>query len=230
MKRKVSLSTTVTLILLSMALTVSLTMLLSMRHFNNELQQVSDRQAEYEHIHNVDSIVRKYYPNLDEALLREGISQGFIDGLGDPYAVYYNPNRYAVERLRMTGSAKDTGITLAMDAEGRVVIGRVQSKSSAGKAGVKEGDVVEKVDGTPVAEIPLNELHALMSAEKVLLTVQQEGETQAFTLNSVEYEVDSVQSATLVPSVISAFTRFTTTHPPNSGRRWPPCRSRGLRV
>ena len=88
MKRKISLSTTITLILLTMALTVSLTMLLSMRHFNSQLQQVGQRQTEYEHIHEVDSIVRKYYPNLDEELLRQGITQGYIDGVGDPYAVY----------------------------------------------------------------------------------------------------------------------------------------------
>ena len=40
MKKKISLSTMLTLILLTMALTISLTMLLAMRHFNNQLQLV----------------------------------------------------------------------------------------------------------------------------------------------------------------------------------------------
>jgi thiamine biosynthesis lipoprotein len=78
MKRKISLSTTVTLVLLTMALTISLTMLLAMRHFNNQLQLVSQRQKMYSHINDVDKIVREYYPDLDEALLRQGIAKGYI--------------------------------------------------------------------------------------------------------------------------------------------------------
>ena len=62
MKRKISLSTTITLILLTMALTVSLTMLLAMRHFNDQLKMVGERQEMYTHVHDVDSVVREYYP------------------------------------------------------------------------------------------------------------------------------------------------------------------------
>lgn len=198
MKRKISLSTTVTLILLTMALTVSLTMLLSMRHFNSQLQQVGQRQAEYEHIHDVDSIVRKYYPNLDEELLRQGITQGYIDGVGDPYAVYYNPTRYAAERLRLSGKADDTGITLALNAEGKVAVGRVQPNSAAGKAGVKAGDLVTAVDSEPVEGKNLAELHTLMNAaQKVVLTVQRGKDTHAFEVSAFEYTVRSVQDAML---------------------------------
>lgn len=198
MKRKISLSTTVTLILLTMALTVSLTMLLSMRHFNNQLQQVGQRQTEYEHIHDVDSIVRKYYPNLDEELLRQGITQGYIDGIGDPYAVYYTPTRYAAERLRLSGKANDTGITLALNAEGKVTVGRVQPNSAAGKGGVKAGDLVTAVDSAPVEGKSLAELHTLMNtSQKVVLTVQRGEDTHAFEVSAFEYTVRSVQDAKL---------------------------------
>ena len=198
MKRKISLSTTITLVLLTMALTVSLTMLLSMRHFNSQLQQVGQRQAEYEHIHDVDSIVRKYYPNLDEELLRQGITQGYIDGIGDPYAVYYNPTRYAAERLRLSGKANDTGITLVLNAEGKVAVGRVQPNSAAGKAGVKAGDLLTAVDRVPVEGINLAELHTMMNAtQKVVLSVQRGEEELAFELSPFEYTVRSVQDTML---------------------------------
>ena len=75
MKKKISLSTMLTLILLTMALTISLTMLLAMRHFNNQLQLVGERQAMYTHINDVDKKVREYYPDLDEDALRQGITQ-----------------------------------------------------------------------------------------------------------------------------------------------------------
>lgn len=198
MKRKISLSTTVTLVLLTMALTISLTMLLAMRHFNSQLQQVGQRQSEYEHIHDVDSIVRKYYPNLDEELLRQGITQGYIDGIGDPYAAYYNPTRYAAERLRLSGKANDVGITLVLNAEGKVTVGRVQTNSAAGKAGVKAGDLVTALDRAPVEGMNMAELHTMMNANpKVVLTVQRDKEELAFELAPFEYTVRSVQDAML---------------------------------
>ena len=202
MKRKISLSTTVTLVLLTMALTVSLTMLLAMRHFNSQLQQVGQRQSEYEHIHDVDSIVRQYYPNLDEELLRQGITQGFVDGLGDPYAVYYNPTRYAAERLRMSGKADNVGVTLSFDSEGKLRVGRVQPESAAGKAGVKAGDLLVAVDSTPIESMTVAELVNLMNtAKKVVLTVQRDEDTHAFELSSFEYTVRTIEDATLEGNV-----------------------------
>ena len=102
MKRKVSLSTTLTLALLTMAVTISLTMLLAMRYFNSQLQLVSQRQAMYSHINDVDKIVREYYPNLSEELLRQSIAQGYVAGVDDAYATYYTPDQYVSEQLRLS--------------------------------------------------------------------------------------------------------------------------------
>ena len=201
MKRKVSLSTTVTLILLTMALTVSLTMLLAMRHFNDQLQLVSQRQAMYSHINDVDKKVREYYPDLDEESLRRGITQGYIYGLNDPYAVYYDPARYAAEQLRLAGKANNVGVTLSLDAGAHVVVSRVQPNSAAGKAGVQKGDVVTAVDGTPITGKSLSELQTLMNTStKVLLTVQRGEESHAYELAAFEYVVRTVQE-TVIDSI-----------------------------
>lgn len=198
MRRKISLSTTLTLILLTMALTVSLTMLLAMRHFNNQLQLVSQRQAMYSHINDVDKKVRAYYPNLDEESLRKGITQGYIYGLNDPYAVYYDPARYAAEKLRLAGKANNTGVTLGLDAEARVVVVRVQPNSAAGKAGVQKGDVVTAVDGTAIEGKSLSELQTqLNTATKVLLTVQRGETPHAYELAAFEYVVRTVQETVI---------------------------------
>lgn len=201
MKRKVSLSTTVTLVLLTMALTVSLTMLLAMRHFNDQLQLVSQRQAMYSHINDVDKKVREYYPDLDEESLRRGIAQGYIYGLNDPYAVYYDPARYAAEKLRLAGKANNVGVTLSLDANARVVVSRVQPNSAAGKAGVQKGDVVTAVDSTPIAGKSLSELQTAMNtATKVLLTVQRGETSHAYELAAFEYVVRTVQE-TVIDSI-----------------------------
>ena len=90
MRKKISLSTTVTLLLLTAALTISITMLLAMRYFNNQVQSVSQRQAMYTHINTVDKTVRDYYAELNEEQLRQGITlQAFAQR--DPVVEY----RYA---------------------------------------------------------------------------------------------------------------------------------------
>ncbi len=198
MKRKISISTTITLILLTAALTVSLTMLLAMRLFNSQLQLVGQRQAMYAHINDVDKKVRQYYPDLDEEALRQGITQGYIYGLNDPYAVYYNPARWLAEKTRLAGKATNIGLSLSLDSQLRIVVSRVQVDSAAGKAGVKAGDVITAVDGTPVAEKSLSELQTLINtAEKVLLTIQRGEETHSFDLTAFEYTVRTVQDAML---------------------------------
>ena len=194
MKRKISLSTTVTLVLLTMALTISLTMLLAMRHFNNQLQLVSERQEMYSHINDIDKIVREYYPNIDKEALRQGIARGYVDGLGDPYAAYYTPQSYLEEQLRLSGKANNVGVTLNLDNESHVVISDVASSSAADKAGVKVGDVVVAIDGAPVEGKSYVDLQSQIdAADKVMLTVRRGEGSHAYELSAFEYAVRTVQ-------------------------------------
>ena len=202
MKRKISLSTTVTLVLLTMALTISLTMLLAMRHFNKQLQSVSQRQKMYSHINDVDKIVREYYPDLDEALLRQGIAKGYIDGIDDPHAAYFTTERYVEEKLRMEGKANNIGIVLAESKDdagnSRLVVTRVQENSPASRAIIYVGDELLTIDGAPVLGRSLSSVQEqLDTAAKVSLTVRR-GEGEApYTISADEYSVRSVQGTVL---------------------------------
>ena len=198
MKKKISLSTTATLVLLAVALTISLTMLLAMRYFNSQLQLVSQRQAMYSHINDVDKIVREYYPNVDEELLRQSIAQGYVDGINDRYADYYNPQQYAAEQLRLSGKANDVGVVLSVDNESHVVVSRVYPDSAADKAGVKAGDVVTAIDSVSVEGKSLAALQdQIASASKVLLTVRRGEGSHAYEVSAFEYAVRTVQDTVL---------------------------------
>ena len=194
MKRKISISTAVTLILLAIILTISLTMMLAMRRFNSQLQVVGERQTMYYYIDDVDKVVREYYPNLTLDALRPGVAQGFVDSVGDPYADYYTPTQFVAEQLRMSGKANDVGVSLGLDSEQHVVISRVFVGSAADKAGVKVGDVVVAVDSVSVEGKSLSDLQTQVgAATKVLLTVRRGEGSHAFELSAFEYAVRSVQ-------------------------------------
>lgn len=203
MKKKISISTTITLVLLAIALTVSLTMLLSMRRFNNQLQLVGERQATYFYIDDVDKVVREYYPNLTNEALRPGIAQGFVAGIGDPYAAYFTPEQFVDEQLRLSGRANDIGITLGVDGDGQIVVSNVNPGSSAASVGVKKGDVVDKIADESVEGKSLSELQRRLNAEpKVLLTVHRgEGSiSNTFEIAAYEHDLRTVQD-TMIGSI-----------------------------
>lgn len=194
MKRKVSISTTVTLVLLAIGLTVSLTMKLAMDHFNNQLQLVGERQAMYEYIDDVDKVIREYYPNVTPETLRPGIAQGYVDSLGDRYADYFSREQFEAEQLRLSGKARNVGVSLSLDSDNHVVVSRVFSGSAADKAGVKMGDVVISTDSVSTEGKGLSELqNQVNTAEKLLLTVRRGEGNHSYELSSYEYAVRTVE-------------------------------------
>ncbi len=213
MKKKLTLSTALTLIVLTAALAISVTMMLAMRYFNRQVQWVSQRKAMYTYIDDVDQALREHYATLNEETLRQNVVEGFVKGSGDPYAVYFTPQEYVDEQQRLSGYANNVGVTLCNDADGNVVICSVAVDSAAAKAGVTKGDILKAVDSADVTGKKVSDIQqAINTAEKVLLSVQRGDSTLAFELSPYRYVVRSVQSE-LIGSVgyiqISAFYKNT---------------------
>lgn len=195
MRKKISISTTITLLLLTAVLTISITMRLAMRYFNNQVQSVSQRQAMYTHINTVDKTVRDFYAELNEEQLRQGITEGYIQGLGDSYAAYFTPEEYVAEQLRLSGKAANVGVEVCYNADKQITVCEVRTDSAAAKAGVAIGDVITALDGQSVEGLtPTAVQNYLNNAEKVLLSVQHEDKTTAFELSAFRYTVRSVET------------------------------------
>ncbi len=195
MKKKLTISTALTLIALTAALAVSVTMMLAMRYFNRQLQWVSQRRAMYAYIDEADQVVRERYSALNEETLRQNVLRGFVNGTGDPYASYFTPQEYVKEQERLSGYANDVGIRVWSDAQGNLVICDVAVDSSAQKAGFMVGDIITAIDDEDVT----GQSHAtiqnrLDAAEKVMLTVQREGKSVTAEISVYRYVVHSVRS------------------------------------
>ncbi len=200
MRKKISVSTAVTLLLLTAALTISITMLLALRYFNNQVKSVSQRQAMYTHVNTVDKTVRDYYSELNEEQLRQGITEGYIEGLGDPYAAYFTPEEYVAEKLRLSGKANNIGLEVCYNADSQLTVCKVHTDSAAHKAGVKVGDVITAIDGEAPGNTTVKALQDyLNAAAKVLVSVQRSGEASAlaFDLSAFQYTVRTVETTVL---------------------------------
>lgn len=209
MKKKLTLSTTMTLIVLTAALAVSVTMMLAMRYFNRQVQWVSQRKAMYTYIDQADQSLREHYATLNEETLRQNVIAGFVAGSGDPYAQYFTPQQYVDEQERLSGYAANIGISLCKDENDNTVIYAVAPDSAAAKAGVQKGDVLTDVNGTDVVGVGLVDVQRMLDdAEKVLLSVLRDETSVAFELSPYRYVARSVEGS-MIGSVgyikISAF-------------------------
>ena len=174
MNRKVSLGAAVAAGILAVALTVSATMMIAMRHFSALVSDVGQRQAMYDYLDEIDSAARGKY-TIDEELLRTALAKGYLNGLNDPYAAYVSAEEYKTVQSELAGNYTGFGFRVTV-AENRLVVSYVAETSPAALAGVKKGDVVtvvdeEAMDGTSYTTMA----DKLANNEKMLLTVSRDG-------------------------------------------------------
>lgn len=83
------------------------TMIFSRQTFSTTVTNISEREAMYDKLAEIDSYVRKnYYGTIDENNLNDYLSVGYIAGLSDRYAAYYSASDYA---KRQPGGCRQAG-------------------------------------------------------------------------------------------------------------------------
>ena len=197
MKKRIPIATTLALVLMAIALSVSATMIFAMNRFSSTISNVNARQALFDYLDNVDKVVRdKYAGTVDEELLKEKLASTYMQSIGDNYADYLTPDEYAQVQQRISGTVSGFGLELALQADvQKIVVSSVAVGSPADQAGMKPGDELGAVDGKaiPGTLAGLEEVTSdLEDYAKILLTVTRDGKQQSFELARGEYELISV--------------------------------------
>lgn len=128
-----------------------------------------------------DLIDQYYYEGIDRDAMVEGMYGGMVSGLGDPYSTYFTAEEYASFNESTTGVYYGIGVVLTQNAETKAVtVLHVYPGTPAEEAGVKDGDMIAKIDKTEVNGQELTELVNLIKGEEgteVCLQLAREGET-----------------------------------------------------
>lgn len=200
MNKKVSLGVALAVVLLAVALTISGTMVVAMRHFSTLVSDVGQRQAMYDYIDEIDSAARQYY-TMDEEKLRSALANGYINGLGDGYAEYLTAAAYQAVQSRLAGNRTGFGLELTV-LNNQLTVTSVDENSPAALAGIKKGDVVTEVEEETVTGAAFTAVQSkLNSAEKLLLTVTHEGVASTEELTANTYTAVSVRGELLQETV-----------------------------
>lgn len=148
-----------------------------------------------------------YYEEVDQDALVEGMYAGMVEGLGDPYSAYFSAKEFASFNDSTTGVYYGIGTVLTQNADTKVVmILHVYPGTPAEEAGLKDGDVIVKVEDIEADSVELSELTTHIKGEegtKVHLEIMRAGEQEnlGFDVQRRQIEVPTVQSQMLEGNV-----------------------------
>ena len=89
-----------------------------------------------------------YYEDYDKDDLENGLLHGVMEGLNDPYSVYYTADEYKELQISTTGTYYGIGAALKQDPNTKqVTVSKVYSGTPSEEAGLKKDDEIVSVDG-----------------------------------------------------------------------------------
>ena len=159
----------------------------------NELQTFTEIYQRIK-LHYVDDVAGK--------VLIENAIRGMITGL-DPHSSFLDTEEYKDLRIGTTGKFGGLGIEVTME-DGFVKVVSPIDDTPAQRAGIQAGDLVVRLDDTPVKGMTLSDAVDIMRGEPgddITLTVVRQGETKPLTITITRdiIKVQSVKNRMLEP-------------------------------
>ena len=143
-------------------------------------------------------IDQNYMGDVDEKQLEEGIYKGFISGLDDPYSVYYDEEESKSLHETTEGEYQGIGAVLSQNMNtGIITLVQIYDDSPAMKAGLKDNDILYKVNGEEVTGVELTEVVSHIKGEKgttVEMTVLRGADNEEVTVTATR---DTVEAQTV---------------------------------
>ena len=152
-------------------------------------------------------IDENYLGEVEEEELEQGLYEGYISGLDDPYSMYYDEE--ATKELNETTEGKYEGIGAVMTQDkntGIITLTHVYKDSPAMKAGLEDDDILYKVESEEVTGEDLSEVVTRIRGDKgtkVELTVLRGKENKEITVKAIrdKIEVETVEIKMLEDSI-----------------------------
>lgn len=143
-----------------------------------------------------------YVEAVDDKALLENAIQGMLSGL-DPHSNYLKPEEYDRIMSSTKGEFGGLGIEVGME-DGFVKVISPIDDTPAQRAGIKAGDMIIRLDDTPVKGMTLNDAVEVMRGDpgtKILLTIIRETEEKPLKIEIVRdiIKIESIKSRLLEP-------------------------------
>lgn len=156
-------------------------------------------------------IKTSYVEPVEDKVLLENAIRGMLSGL-DPHSTYLDATDFEALREGTSGEFGGLGIEVTME-DGFVKVVAPIDDTPAAKAGIQAGDLIIRLDDTPVKGMTLNDAVDIMRGEPgsdLLLTIIREGADKPLKITVTRdiIKVKSVKSKMLEPGY--GYVRITT--------------------
>ena len=146
----------------------------------------------------IERLIKKnYYMDVDEEELRDGIYRGMLASLNDPYSEYYSAEDLKEVIESNEGIYYGIGAYVSLDTDLNLsVISGIISGTPAEEAGLQEGDIIYKVDGTDTTGMSVSEVVSMIRGEEhttVDLSLIRDGEVVEITVERRKVESPTVE-------------------------------------
>ncbi len=146
-------------------------------------QTVQD--ARFEKFMNVLDVVQKQYVDqVDIQTLIDGATAGLVKATGDAYSSYMEPREWKELMIRASGNYAGIGVYIGAKDRYITVIAPIKG-TPAEKAGVKSGDMIIRVDGKDIIDMPSDKVADLIRGKegtKVKITLMRPGTSMPLEL------------------------------------------------
>ncbi len=146
----------------------------------------------------IEEVINEYYyqdEDIDADKMIEGMYAGMVDSLEDPYSVYYTAEEWQSLMEETEGIYYGIGAYLSLDsATGLAKISGVIAGTPAEEAGLRENDIIYKVDDENIQGLELSEIVSRVKGEEgtvVHLTIIREGETDYLEMDVTRRQIES---------------------------------------
>lgn len=199
MSKKISLGVAATIAIIAMAVTFSLTMVVSMKMFNTTVSSVKNKERQYNKLSEIDRFVRAgEYFTIDEDTLNDRLAAGYMNGINDKYAVYYTAKEYSEKQSVEKGTLTGIGVAVVNDtSSGYARIIRLYDNSPAAEAGMQVGGFITAINDESTRNIT-------STARLTSKLLGEEGTTTTITyltLDRQEQQLNLVHSNYKTPSI-----------------------------
>lgn len=145
----------------------------------------------------IEQAISDYYyqEDIKTADLIDGMYQGVVASLGDPYSTYYTEDDLEDLMEQTEGIYYGIGAYVGMDAQtGMAYISGVFEGTPAEEAGLRDGDVIYMVNEEPMQGMELSDIVGRIKGEegtKVQLTIYREGEADYLQIPVERRKIES---------------------------------------
>lgn len=160
----------------------------------------------FQKIKALEDVIREYYygDEITSGEFQAGIYKGMVAALGDPYSEYYTKEELEETLNSNRGISYGIGAYISLDQKmDMAMISGVMEDTPAEEAGLREGDIIYKVDGEETLGLSLTNVVSLVKGPEnttVHLTIYRENEPDFLEIDIVRgkrIETETVESGML---------------------------------